>query len=322
MSPPKAMVLCAGFGTRLRPLTHVLPKPLVPVANRPLIAYALALIERAGVRRAAVNLHHLGEKIQNAVGDGSEYHLEITYSPEDPILGTGGGLMRMRSFLQDDRFYLLNGDVLCGVDLRAVLKYHAEREAVATMVVGPLPPGSSFTPLWMDEAGWLVELKGARRRPAGRTREVMFLGVHVLEPRVFDLLPAEGFSCINSQAYTSMIEKGLDVAAYFHGGFWYDLGTPASYLAANLSLLSGRVRPPQLDPLEGASPEGVLLGERVRLGREVQLGPEVAVGDHCRIGDGARISRSVVWAGEEIAPGVSLDRKIVAGGRVISSSAG
>lgn len=317
MSPPKAMVLCAGLGTRLRPLTNILPKPLVPVANRPLLAYALALLERAGVREVAVNLHHLGEKIQATVGDGSEYGLEIAYSPEDPILGTGGGVMRMRSLLQDDSFYLLNGDVLCGVDLKDVLRFHAERGAAATMVVGPLPPGTHFTPLRMDQAGWLVELKDVRRKPVGETRQVMFLGVHVLEPRIFDFLPPEGFSCINSQAYTAMIEKGLDVAAYFHEGFWYDLGTPAAYLAANLSILSGRVRPPHLDPLDGASADGVLLGKRVRLGVDVKLGPEVAVGDGCEIGDRAQISRSVVWAGEEIVAGVSLDRKIVAGGRVL-----
>ena len=317
MNPLKAMVLCAGFGTRLRPLTHVLPKPLVPVANRPLIAYTLSLLEQAGVRQVAVNLHHLGEKIQKALGDKRESGLEITYSPEESILGTGGGVMRMRSYLEDDRFCLLNGDVLCGVDLEALLRFHTERNAAATMVVGPLPPGATYTPLLMDAEGWLVKLKDARRRPAGETRPVMFLGVHVLEPQIFDFLPQEGFSCINNQAYTAMIEKGLDVAAYFHGGFWYDLGTPASYLAANLSLLSGRVRPPQLDPLTGALPEGVVLGKGVQLGEAVELGPEVAVGDGCIIGDGAQISRSVVWAGEEIVGGISLDRKIVAGGQVL-----
>jgi NDP-sugar pyrophosphorylase family protein len=226
------MVLCAGFGTRLRPLTHVLPKPLVPVANRPLIAYTLALLEKAGVRQVAVNLHHLGEKIQKALGDKTESGLEIAYSPEEPILGTGGGVMRMRSYLEDDRFYLFNGDVLCGVDLEALMRFHTERNAAATMVVGPLPPGAAYTPLRVDAEGWLVELKDARRRPAGETRQVMFLGVHVLEPQVFDFLPAGGFACINNQAYTAMIEKGLDIAAYFHGGFWYDLGTPAAYLAA------------------------------------------------------------------------------------------
>ncbi|MFC1654209.1 sugar phosphate nucleotidyltransferase [Myxococcota bacterium] len=317
MSPLKAMVLSAGLGTRLRPLTHILPKPLVPVANRPLIAYNFALLEKAGVRQVAVNLHHLGEKIQEVLKDGSDYGLEITYSPEDPILGTGGGLMRVRSFLQGERFCLLNGDVLCGVDLEEVLRFHRERNAAATMVVGPLPPGATYTPLLMDAEGWLVELKDARRKPVGETRQVMFLGVHVLEPEVFDFLPAVGFSCINNQAYTAMMKKGLDVAAYFHSGFWYDLGTPASYLAANLSLLSGRVRPPRLDPLEGASPDGVLLGDGVQLGEGVKLGPEVAVGDRCVIGDGTQVSRSVIWAGEDIAPGVSLDRKIVAGGQVL-----
>jgi NDP-sugar pyrophosphorylase family protein len=309
------MVLSAGLGTRLRPLTNLLPKPLVP--NRPLLAYTLALLEKAGVRQVAVNLHHLGEKIREVVKDGADWGLQITYSPEDPILGTGGGVMRMRAFLEGERFFLLNGDVLSGVDLQDVLRFHTERGAAATMVVGPLPPGATYTPLQMDAEGWLVELKDARRKPAGETRQVMFLGIHILEPRVFEFLPAEGFSCINSQAYTTMIKKGLDVAAYFHGGFWFDLGTPASYLAANLSLLSGRVRPPQLDPLEGAEPEGVLLGRGVRLGAGARLGPEVAVGDNCVIGDGAQVSRSVIWAGEEIAPGVSLDRKIVAGEQVL-----
>jgi NDP-sugar pyrophosphorylase family protein len=207
--------------------------------------------------------------------------------------------------------------VLCGVDLSDLLRFHTERGAAATMVVGPLPAGATYTPLLIDADGWLVELKDARRKPEGRTRQVMFLGVHVLEPRVFDFLPAEGFSCINNQAYTAMIKQGLDVAAYFHGGFWFDLGTPASYLAANLSLLSGRVRPPQLDPLEEAEPGGVLLGRNVRVGAGAKLGPEVAVGDGCVIGDDAEISRSVIWAGEEIAPMVSLDRKIVAGEQVL-----
>jgi NDP-sugar pyrophosphorylase family protein len=317
VSPAKAMVLSAGLGTRLRPLTNLLPKPLVPVANRPLITYTLALLEKAGVRQVAVNLHYLGEKIREEIKDGADWGLQITYSPEDPILGTGGGVMRMRAFLEGERFFLLNGDVLSGVDLQDVLRFHAERGAAATMVVGPLPPGATYTPLLMDTEGWLVELKDAKRKPVGETRQVMFLGIHVLEPQVFDFLPDEGFSCINNQAYTAMIKKGLDVAAYFHGGFWYDLGTPATYLAANLSLLSGRVRPPQLDPLEGASPEGVLLGKDVRLGRGVEVGPEVAVGDGCVIGDDAKISRSVIWAGEEIAPGVSLDQKIVAGERVL-----
>ena len=317
MTPPKAMVLCAGLGTRLRPLTNLLPKPLVPVANRPLITYTLSLLQRADVTQVAVNLHHLGERIQEEIKDGADWGLNIAYSPEDPILGTGGGVMRMRSFLEDGRFFLLNGDVLCGVDLNDVLRFHEERGAAATMVVGPLPPGATYTPLLIDAEGWLVELKDARRKPEGDTRQVMFLGIHVLEPRVFEFLPAEGFSCINNQAYTAMIKRGLDVAAYFHGGFWFDLGTPATYLSANLSLLSGRVRPPQLDPLKGAEPGGVLLGEGVRLGRGVELGPEVAVGDGCVIGDEAKISRSVIWAGEEIAPMVSLDRKIVAGEQVM-----
>ena len=305
------MVLAAGFGTRLRPLTEELPKPLVPVANHPLIAWSLALLASAGVERVAVNLHHLGAAIEQALGDGSSFGLRIIYSPEDPILGTGGGVARMRPFLEDGTFFLVNGDVLCGVDLEAVLRFHRAQRAVSTMVVRPYPPGARFTPLEMDEAGWMVGFKGARRPPRGRTRPVMFCGVHVIEPVVFDYLPREGFSCINDHAVCRMIEDGRDVAAWLEAGPWYDLGTPAAYLQANRDLAAGRVCLDQLAPGGTLRPDAVLLDEDVTVETGVQLGPEVVCGADCAIGAGARVSRSVLWPGARIAPGERLDQMIV-----------
>lgn len=305
------MVLAAGFGTRLRPLTEELPKPLVPVANRPLIAWSLALLARAGVERVAVNLHHLGAAIEQAIGGGSSFGLRITYSPEDPILGTGGGVARMRPFLQDGAFFLVNGDVLCGVDLGAVLRFHRAQRAVSTMVVRPFPPGASFTPLAMDEDGWMVAFKGARRPPRGKTRPVMFCGIHVIEPVVFDYLPAEGFSCINDHAVCRMIENGLGVAAWLDAGPWYDLGTPAAYLQANRDLAAGRVRLDQLAPGGTLRPDAVLLAEDVAVEADVQLGPEVVCGAGCTIGAGARVARSVLWPGTRVAPGEQIDQTIV-----------
>jgi len=305
------MVLAAGFGTRLRPLTEELPKPLVPVANRPLVAWSLALLARAGVEQVAVNLHHLGKTIEQTLGDGSGFGLRITYSPEDPILGTGGGVARMRPLLQDGTFFLVNGDVLCGTDLDAVLRFHRARRAVSTMVVRPLPRGAVFTPLAVDEEGWMVEFKNARRPSRGATRPVMFCGVHVLEPVVFDYLPAEGFSCINDHAVTRMIEDGLDVAAWLDAGPWYDLGTPAAYLQANRDLAAGRVRLDQLAPGGTFQPDAVLLDDNVTVEAGARLGPEVVCGAGCAIGTGARVSRSVLWPGARVAPGEQLDGLIV-----------
>lgn len=305
------MILAAGLGTRLRPLTEELPKPLVPVGNRPLIAWSLALLARAGVERVAVNLHHLGASIEQSLGDGSGFGVRITYSPEDPILGTGGGVARMRGFLQDGTFYLLNSDVLCGVDLQAVLDFHRERGAVSTMVVRPFPSGAGFTPLEIDEEGWMVTFKSARRPPRGATMPVMFCGVHVLEPVVFDYLPARGFSCINDQAAARMIEDGLDVAAYLETGPWYDLGTPGAYLRANRDLALGRVAMTQIDARGRRLDQAVLLGDGVRLEEGARLGPEVIVGDGCVVGAGARVARSVLWPGARVGPGERVDGMIV-----------
>ncbi len=312
------MVLAAGYGSRLRPLTQLLPKPLVPVANRPLIHYILAQLQKAAVVKVAINLHHLAHLIPEALGDGSAFGLELTYSKESEILGTGGGVSRMRSFLQDGPFLLLNGDILTGVDLQSVLQTHRRQGAAATMVVRPLPTQASFTPLAIDEENWLVRFKHARQEARGKERAVMFCGIHVLEPTVFDFLPASGFSCINDEAYTAMIAAGLKVATHVYQGPWFDLGTPAAYLEANRMLLSAKICLPQLDPLAGQKLQNaVLLGHEVMPGENVELGPEVAIGDGSVLGEGARVARSVLWPGSRVAAKAVLDRVILAGSHIV-----
>ncbi len=317
----RAMVLAAGFGTRLRPLTDSLPKPLVPVLNRPLVAYTLDLLSRAGVDRVALNLHHLGDKIESALGDGSDYGLRISYSPEYEILGTGGGVMRMRPFLDGGTFLLLNGDILTGVDLARLVQYHRRQRAAATMLVRPLPCDSAHTPLGMDEDGRLVRFKQVHLAGRGEVRPVMFCGVHVLEPLVFDFLPATGFACINDQAYVAMIEQGLKVSAFLDEGPWFDLGTPSAYLAANLALLSGAVRLAHVDLPQGAGrADSSLVGEDVRLEDGARLDQLVIAGDGCRIGRGARLSHCVLWPGSTVDAGASHRQVVIAGQTVIRTT--
>jgi mannose-1-phosphate guanylyltransferase len=305
------MVLAAGFGTRLRPLTDLLPKPLVPVANQPLIHYTLSLLKKAGITRVAINLHHLGDRIVGALGKDGGLGLSILYSDEKEILGTGGGVARLRPFLDNETFLLVNADILTAVSLEKVLKFHREKRAVATLVVRPLPPGQSFTSLFVDEQGWLASFKEPSQPRRGPLRTCMFEGIHVLEPAIFDFLPREGFSGIIEQGYAGMLSKGLPVAAYVDSDPWFDLGTPASYLLANREVLSGRAVFPQvpLDPLLN----GVLLGQGVSIGSDVRLGPEVAVGENCILRDGAALARSVLWPGSEIKLDEHLQGVIIAG---------
>ncbi len=305
-----AMLLCAGYGTRMRPLSDELPKPLVPVANHPLCEFSLRLFSRHGIRRAVVNLHHLGHLIPPALGDGARYGLSIEYSEEEVILGTGGGLVRARRLLGDGDFLVANADVLCAPDVSALLSYHRERRAAATMVVRPMPTGAEYTPVWLDPDGFIARIGGDA--PRAGLRPVMFEGVHVLSQAIFDFLPAAGFSCVVDQGYRALLDAGLRVAGFVDTGPWLDLGTPALYLDANLSLLSGRLRLPQLDPLaEAARPGGVLIAPGTTVASSARLGPEVTVGEGAVIGEGARLSQTVIWPGSRVPDHLHLRRAVV-----------
>lgn len=314
---PKAMLLAAGFGSRLRPLTDWVPKPLIPLANRPLIEYVLAWLQKSNVEQVAVNIHHLGRQIQSLVGNGSGYGLSVSYSVEQPILGTGGGLVRLRSFFDQAAFFVVNADVLVDVDLSRLLTYHRQRAASATMVVKPYPEGSSYTRLMMDEEGWLVEFKSARQKARGSLRPVMFCGVHVIEPEIFDFLPRSGFSCLNSQGYHAMLESGRKVAAYLEEGPWFDLGTPADYLQTTRAFLTGQTGLSKLPGPVGADAQGVLIGKQVQMGEGVSMGPEVVVGDESILGDKVRLARSIVWPKTVVQPGTDLDMTIAAPGCLV-----
>ena len=307
----RAMILAAGLGTRLRPLTEELPKPLVPVANRPLIEYSLRLLGLHGIAQVAINLHHLGDRIQTALGDGASLGLEISYSPEDPILGTGGGIARLRSFLADGTFVLMNGDMLSAVDLGAALRFHRAQKAAATLVVCPFPPGGGYTLLERDEGGWITRFRQVTRPAQGRVRPVLFAGIHLLEPVVFDFLPPGGYSCIAEHGYCRMIEQGLPVAGFVDEGPWLDIGTPELYLGANLALLSGQIQIPHLDLSSAVQNHGVLLGRGGSLDPAAILGPNVVIGDGCAVGPGAEITNSVLWPGVQIAAGSRLDHAVV-----------
>ncbi len=297
-----AMILAAGFGTRLRPLTDELPKPLIPVANRPLLAWCLDRLQAAGVRQVVINLHHLGDAIPAALGDGGAWGLRIHWSSEEAILGTGGGLVRARGALGDGSFFLLNGDVLSAVDLEAVLDFHRRLGAAATMVVRPLPAGADFTPLGCDAAGRLVAFKGIERPARGAVRPCMFCGLHVLEPAVFDHLPPRGFACVNDRGYAGMLRAGLEVGAYLYTGPWFDLGTPARYLAASAAVLEGRARLPGFAPPAG----GVLVDRGAAVAASAELRGPLAVGAGCRIEPNAAAADAVLWPGSRLAAGQRL----------------
>jgi NDP-sugar pyrophosphorylase family protein len=321
VAPTRAMVLAAGLGTRLRPLTETIPKPLVPIANRPLLEYTFTLLAAGGVREVILNTHHLSETFAAGLRDLDASGLALHLSREQRILGTAGGLKRAESFLGGETFLLLNGDFLVDIDLRQVLEFHKNQGAAATMV---LVPDQHAGVLGVDPDGAIRRFIQPRPpdEPADRV-SCGFTGIHVLEPEIFGLIPANKPWEINRQVYPDLIARGRRVSGFVHRGYWREAGSPAGYLAANREVVGGRAgaltpRPGAGAPtLAGAACHApALVGSGVRIGTGVEIGPETVIGPEARIGDGARLRRTVILEGTDVPAGADLDGEVLfPGGR-------
>lgn len=332
------MVLCAGLGTRLRPLTEWLPKPAAPVCGLPLVRFALARLAAAGVRRAVVNTHHLaGQMAEAARVSARALGLDLAVSHEPVIAGTGGALREARRHLAGaEAIVLWNGDVLFDLDLGPVLAAHRSSGALATMVLAPMPEGEGYAAVEVDEGGAVRRIAGLG--PGGDGLSALhFTGVHVLAPALLDAVPGEPFaSDVNRHVYPPLLGAGL-VRGHLAAGYWNDLGTIPRYLRANLDLLGGRVPASLLrgaNPFDGLEPFGkagvwvapdarvdpgaaleapAVLGPRSRVDAGATVGPAAVVGAGCRIAAGASVRESVLWDATSLSPGETVMGSIAAG---------
>lgn len=313
-----AFLLAAGHGTRLRPLTLHRPKPLVPVCGVAMLDYALALCRGHGLNRVVVNAHHLAEQIQGWAADRADVEVSVE-TPE--LLGTGGGLRLVGDRLAE-RIAVVNGDTLCDVDLTALLA--AVPQGGSAMALRPhlSDAESRYGVVASDEAGVVVDLKGmALAEPVGEVRrDSHFTGIHALDRQVLSALP-QGVSCIVRQGYLGLV-PARRVRVVHHGGTWLDVGDPAAYLDANLSVLDGAVSLP-LDPftqagvpVEGPVPGGGRRAGRCWIGEGAHVSGSIhrsVVGRGARIPAAAELSDCVVWDGVEVPPG-RWHRHVFAGG--------
>ncbi len=308
----QAAILAAGLGTRLRPLTYMTPKALVPLLNQPLLGVLLAQLKEAGALRVAVNTHHLADQVHHFLEVNNPPGLKVVVRPEPEILGTGGGLRSLAGALGDGPFLAVNADILTDLDLAAIFRQQRE-EALATLVLHDYP---KYNNVWLDQSG---RVAGFGAPPPSRSGPPLaYTGVQVVSPRMLKWLPPEGPADLVA-AWQRAIAQGEQLAAVVVKGlFWQDLGTPEAYLAAHQRLLSGkcpglnRYFPPISDPFLGA---GAVLAEKVDCDGGVCLGREV------RVGQGTRLKNTVAWDRAQIGPGLTLENCVVGrGARVVASA--
>ena len=241
------MVLAAGQGTRLRPATESKPKALVPVAGRPMIEYPLLLLRHYGIREVVINLHHFGEQIENRLGDGKAFGLEISYSREPELLDTGGGLLKARSFLEDGTFVVINSDVVIDLRLPDLIEQHRSRKAIGTLVLRQDPEADRYGPIETSKdlrIQRFLDHKSPLCASAGPLTKFMFTGVQVLEPRIFDFMEAERSAKfgITRATYPRVLAGGENLCGFAFNGYWQDLGTAERINEAEEKLRRGEVK--------------------------------------------------------------------------------
>jgi mannose-1-phosphate guanylyltransferase len=340
----KAVVLCAGLGTRLRPLTEQWPKPAIPVLGQPLLRYAMALLRSAGVDAVGVNVHHLAKSMEAvALAEAARASIPIRVSHEPIIQGTAGGIRGLSALVGGgEDFVVMNGDVLFSFDLRRAIESNRQSGAAASMILMPMPAGQSYASVEVDQEGGVRRIAG--RGPGGDGLTPWhFTGVHLMTPAVLDFISPQGPEDINREVYPRMLQKGLSIRGLVVQGEWFDLGTPAHYLAAQLSLLKlGRLPAPLAwaSPFsdavahrgdwwarDGARVEGTVIGpaffdSRSALELGATVGPWAYVGCGASVGRAARVRQAVVLEDTRIAAGEDLFNVVAWRGHRIPAGAG
>ena len=303
------LVLAAGEGRRLRPLTGILPKPLLPVAGRPLLEYTLGRLERLGVTSVVLNAHHLADRLV----DGLAYRrgrLQISYSHEPELLGTLGALGPLRERFRGAReIVVLNGDTLCRWPLKALVACHRRWGAAATLLLTSEPDPTLYGGgVGTDGDGRVLAIRSVRPAPEEITRRRVFAGAHVLDGRLLDRVPAAGPADVVTGLWEPLLAEGEIIASICRGRAWHDLGTPQRYLDGVIDW--SRRRGPIPRPWRGwTHPEvRVASGARVR-GTVLETGATVEVG--------ARLERCAVLAGATIGAGARLTDVVVGFGATV-----
>ncbi len=291
------MILAAGLGTRLSPLTNDRPKALMPLGNRPLIDRNIAYLRSYGVMEIVVNAHHLSDQILVHLGSGESFGIPVHVRVEQEILGTGGGIKNVEDFWDDEPFIVLNGDILTDINLGEAYEGHLKSGALATLILHQREP---FNQVLLNDEMDLVDI-GSKNLPG----QLAFTGIHIIDPALLSLIPGGRFSSIINH-YNRLIAAGKSIRGHVvEGHQWHDIGTVSAYLEANKTF-SGK--------------QPFLLGEGCVIDSGSVMTDWAVVGASCSIRKNARVERSVLWDHVTVHSGAAVIESVVTSGREVRNN--
>jgi mannose-1-phosphate guanylyltransferase len=310
----RAMVMAAGLGTRLRPLTYGVPKPMVPVANRPIMEHILRLLRSHGFEQVIANLHWFPDTIRDRFRQGSELGIELTYSYEDELLGTAGGVRNVADHFGSDPFLVMAADALTDIDLAGLQAAHDANEGIATLAVKRVPNVSEFGVVIAGPDG---RIEGFQEKPdpAEALSDLASCMIYVLSPEIFDYFPDRPVVDFALDVFPALLDH--DVPFYVHAidAYWNDIGSLPEYLQGNLDALRGTVAV-QVHGTLLAESDGdraaevgdpgvsgpVLAAEGCEIDPASRLDGPLVIGERCAIGAGALVKHAVLLSGAEVPP--------------------
>lgn len=289
------MILSAGYGTRLWPLTEDRTKPAIPILGKPLVGYVAEYLAQYGMNEVVVNLHHRPESVRAALGDGSRFGVKLTYVEEPEILGTSGALDNARDLFRDETFAVVNGKIITDINLQEALDTHRRNNALATLVLMQNRKYERFSVV--ETRDGLVTVFGGMPVKEQTNTPLMFTGIQILEPRIFEYIPRNVFSHSTTDVYPQAIANGERIAAHVAEGKWRELSTLHRYLDISIEMLKEK-------------------GESFSAGRNNQIAASARVvdsvlWDNVEVSDGARIERAVLADNVCIGPGEVIENAVV-----------
>ena len=303
------MILAAGLGSRLNPLTLFFPKPAVPFLNRPLIQYSLDFLHQAGIRDIIINTHHLPHEIHNASQSNKTENSfkKPIFSHEPELQGTAGAITRARDFLDGDTFVVCNGKIYFEERLTDALHFHQKQQALVTLVLIPHVEKSGFNPVFMDKNNRIVSFKSPQEEDY--LQPYTFTGVQILDPKILDFLPDRPSDTIND-IYPNLIEKGYLIAGFVSQSYWCECSTPQRYLLKSLEVLKKRNIENLVNSPIQAYCHGVIAGGSIKIQQGSYLENSI-LWDQINIGQNCSLRSVIVTNGVNLEPTTHLNNAII-----------
>ena len=322
----KALFLAGGMGTRLRPLTDHLPKPMVPIMGVPLLERSVQELKRCGVKEILLSTCYCSDCIERYFGEECRQGMKISCVCEKQPLGTGGAIKNCQKYF-DDTFLIFNSDILSNFDLKKLVEFHRKSKADVTIAASQVKNPSSYGVIEYDSDDRIVSFT-EKPKPGEEKSNYINAGIYVFEPKVLDLIPEGKPVSVERDTFPLLLEKGYRMSVYRGGGYWIDIGTPQKYVQAHKDIFDGicavtendfrsdkvyGMENAELDP--SATITGpVWLGRNVHIGANAVIGPNVVIGDGFQAGRGCEIRDSIIWNDVSVGSGVGVDHSVVTSG--------